>query len=315
MLAVGALFVDLLSGPTGRKIGGALQPFVERPHTIHLSAADLAPLLLALLRDVGQALALPVLLFLAAALGGGLSQNGLVISTEPLQLKPGRLSPVAGLKRLVSARALIEFLKGVLKLVLVGALATLVLWSSRGALFGANQLDAAGLLVLLGQLAVRLLAAVAALVGVLALADMLYQRFEHRKQLRMSRRDLQDEFKQTEGDPQLKARLKSLRAQRARQRMMAEVPKSTVVITNPEHVAVALRYDGAMAAPEVVAKGRGDLAQRIRMVAREHRVPVVENPPLARALHTSVRIGETIPPVHYQAVAEIIGFVLRQRAR
>lgn len=316
MLAAGALFVGLLGGPAGREISAVLQPFIEHPHTIRLTATDFAPIMGAVLVDVGLALVLPVLLFLAAALGGGLIQNGPVISREPLQPKLDRLSPIQGAKRLASAKSLIEFLKGLLKLSLVGVLAALVLWSGRSALLGAHQLDASALLVLLGQIAVRLLGAIAALIGLLALVDMLYQRFEHRKQLRMSRRDLQDEFKQTEGDPQLKARLRSLRAERARRRMMAEVPRSTVVITNPEHVAVALRYEsGAMTVPEVVAKGRGELAQRIRHVAREHRVPIVENPPLARALHAAVRIGDTIPPAHYRAVAEIIGFVLRQRTR
>jgi flagellar biosynthetic protein FlhB len=142
-----------------------------------------------------------------------------------------------------------------------------------------------------------------------------YQRFEHRKRLRMSRRDLQDEFKQTEGDPQLKARLRSLRMERARRRMMAAVPDATVVVTNPTHYAVALSYENErMAAPRVVAKGTDEVALRIRRVAREHGVPVVENPPLARVLHAAVDLDGEVPPAHYRAVAEIIGRVMRVRA-
>ena len=131
----------------------------------------------------------------------------------------------------------------------------------------------------------------------------------------MSRRELQDEFKQTEGDPFLKARLKSLRLERARRRMMAEVPKATVVVTNPTHVAVALRYDATMAAPRLVAKGIGALAERIRASARAHGVPVVRNPPLARALHGAVELGAEVPPAQYRAVAEVIGYVLRAKRR
>ena len=131
----------------------------------------------------------------------------------------------------------------------------------------------------------------------------------------MSRRDLQDEFKQTEGDPVVKARLRSLCMERARRRMMAEVPSATVVITNPTHVAVALRYEPpAMTAPRLVAKGVGPLAERIREIARAHRVPLVENPPLARALHGAVELDAEVPPAHYRAVAEVIGYVLQRRA-
>jgi flagellar biosynthetic protein FlhB len=145
--------------------------------------------------------------------------------------------------------------------------------------------------------------------------DSAYQRFERHKQLRMSRRELQDEFKQTEGDPLLKARLKSLRMERARRRMVAEVPKATVVVTNPSHVAVALRYEADMTAPRLVAKGTGGLAERIRAVARDHGVPIVRNPPLARALHGAVELGAEVPPAHYRAVAEVIGYVLRLKGR
>ena len=131
----------------------------------------------------------------------------------------------------------------------------------------------------------------------------------------MSRHDLQDAFKQTEGDPFLKARLKSLRMERARRRMMAEVPKATVVVTNPSHVAVALRYDATMAAPRLVAKGIGALAERIRAIAHDHGVPIVRNPPLARALHGAVELGVEVPAAHYRAVAEVIGYVLRLKRR
>jgi flagellar biosynthetic protein FlhB len=140
-------------------------------------------------------------------------------------------------------------------------------------------------------------------------------RFSWMRRLRMSKQELKDEMKEQDGNPEIKAKLRQLRAQRLRKRMMAEVPKATVVIANPTHFAVALRYETGQAAPICVAKGVDELALRIRSVAEEHQVPVVENPPLARALHASVEIDDEIPVEHYKAVAEVIGFVLRLKRR
>ncbi len=312
MLGAGALLVGVLAPAIAGDLGQALRRLLERPQ--EFAPAELHRAMAALLGEVGGALLSGALLLVGAALASGLLQNGLIVSTEPLAPKLERISPLAGAKRLFSLRSLIEFGKGVLKIALVAATAVLLLWPARARILTAAGLDAGALLGLLRDLALRLLAGVALLVGLIALLDVLYQRFEHRKQLRMSRRDLQDEFKQTEGDPFIKARLRSLRQERARRRMMAEVPKATVVVTNPTHVAVALRYEGpAMAAPTVVAKGLGTLAERIRTVARAHAVPVIQNPPLARALHEGVELGAEVPPAHYRAVAEVIGYVLRLR--
>ncbi len=315
MLGAGALLVGILAPSVAGDLGAALRRLLERPQEIGLGPAELQRVAATLLGEVGGALMLGALLLVGAALASGLIQNGLIISAEPLVPKLERVSPMAGAKRLFSLRSLIEFGKGVVKIAVVGAAGVALLWPAAPRILTAAGLDAAALLGLLRDLALRLLAGIALLVGLIALFDVLYQRFEHRKQLRMSRRDLQDEFKQTEGDPFIKARLRNLRMERARRRMMAEVPKATVVVTNPTHVAVALRYDGdAMAAPKVVAKGLGSLAERIRTVARAHAVPVIQNPPLARALHAGVELGAEVPPAHYRAVAEVIGYVLRLRA-
>jgi len=242
-------------------------------------------------------------------------QHGPIWSAAPLAPKLERISPAAGAKRLFALRSLVEFAKGVLKIVLVGAAAVVLLWPATPRILGAIGLEAGPLLALLHALALRLLVGIAALAALIAVLDSLYQRFERHKQLRMSRRDLQDEFKQTEGDPLLKARLKSLRMERARRRMMAEVPKATVVVTNPSHVAVALRYDATMAAPRLVAKGIGALAERIRAIARDHGVPIVRNPPLARALYGAVELGVEVPAAHCRAIAEVIGYLLRLKRR
>jgi flagellar biosynthetic protein FlhB len=316
LLAAGALLVAMLAPALARDLATALRPFLASPHTIPIEPGALAHRLAALLGEVARALLPAAALFVGAVLAAGLVQNGPVLSAETLVPKLERISPMAGARRVFSLRSLIEFTKGLLKIALVGTTAVGLLWPTGASLVMAAELEPGPLLGLLRDLALRLLVGVAAMTALIALLDTLYQRFEHRRQLRMSRRDLQDEFRQIEGDPVVSARLKSLRMERARRRMMAEVPNATVVVTNPTHVAVALRYDGqSMSAPQVVAKGLGTLAERIRAVAREHRVPVVENPPLARALHGAVELGAEVPPAHYRAVAEVIGYVLRLRAR
>ena len=316
ILGGGALLIGLLAPAAAGDIVAALRPLLAEAHAIETGPDALGPLLTTLLGELGWALLFAAVLLIGAALAGGLIQNGLILSAAPLAPKLERISPLAGVKRLFSLRSLVEFGKGLGKIALIGVAGTALLWPDRATVVEAAELELGALLAVLHDLAFRLLGGVTLLVGLIALLDVLYQRFEHRKQLRMSRRDLQDEFKQTEGDPYIKARLKSLRLERARRRMMAEVPRATVVVTNPTHVAVALRYDAlSMAAPQLVAKGIGPLAERIRAVAREHGVPLIENPPLARALHAGVELGAAVPPAHYRAVAEVIGYVLRQRAR
>jgi flagellar biosynthesis protein FlhB len=312
ILGAGALLVGLLAPALAGQVATALRPLIERPHSFALTPGDLDRLLAALLGELGLALLLAAGLLFGTALASGLIQNGPILSPAPLAPKLERISPLAGARRLLSLRSLVEFGKGIAKMILVAAAGVALLWPARSTIVEAAGLEIGAVLAVLHDLALRLLAGVAILVGLIALLDGFYQRFEHRKQLRMSRRELRDEFKQTEGDPFLKARLKGQRMERARRRMMAAVPDATVVITNPTHYAVALRYQRVqMAAPQLVAKGVDSVAQRIRELAREHHVPVIENPPLARALHGGVELGAEIPQVHYQAVAEVIGHVMR----
>lgn len=281
----------------------------------HLAAADPAMLggrLVDALLDAGLALALPLGAAMILAAAASVAQHGLVWSPKALAPQFSRVSPLAGAKRLFSSASLAEFVRGLVKLTGVAAIAYVVGRDEAMTILASAELDAAGLLALTAHLAKRLLVAVAAFVAVLAVLDYLWQRHAFMKQMRMSRQEVLDEHKHSEGDPVIKQRLRSLRMARARRRMMAEVPKATVVITNPTHFAVALRYDPAEApAPVVVAKGADRIALKIREAAKAHGVPLVENPPLARLLHAAVDIGQPIPPAQYQAVAEIIGYVLR----
>ena len=316
VLGAAALLLAALAPTVAGGIAATLEPLLAHPHAIATDPEHLRRVVVELLTSLGVALLLALVLLLVAAAAGGVVQNGFLFSTEPLLPKLERISPRAGFKRLFSLRSLVEFAKGVLKIAAVGAVGTAVLWPAWPEILLAVELEAAGLLAHARVLAVRLLVGIAVPVILIALLDLAHQRHDHRKRLRMTRRELREEFKQTEGDPMIRSRLRALRQERARRRMMAEVPKATVVVANPTHVAVALGYDAAaMAPPRVVAKGADSLARRIREVAEEHGVPVVENPPLARALHAAVELGQEIPPAHYRAVAEVIGYVLRLRGQ
>jgi flagellar biosynthetic protein FlhB len=188
---------------------------------------------------------------------------------------------------------------------------TVILWPKRHQLDGLVTMDPAVVLILTRTLSLDVLGAVVAVLAIIAAADYLFQYRQWHERQKMSLRELKEEFKQTEGDPHIKAKIRQLRVERMKKRMMADVPKASVIITNPTHYAVALQYDRGMNAPLCVAKGLDNIALKIREVAAEHDIPIVENPPLARALHATVEIDEEVPPEHYKAVAEVIGYVMR----
>lgn len=299
------------------KLTVAFLPLVENPGDILLtSPQDAHHLLAGLLGEVAIIL-LPALgLLLAAGFLGAVGQGTIVVSAERIQPKLNRLSPLAGFKRLFSLRNLVEFLKGLAKVAATTAAFLLVVGPAVRQAEAMALSDAATLPVMLVDVTVKLLLAVLAVSIVIAVLDVLWQRLSWRKQQRMSMQELKEEFRQSEGDPHLKAKIKQLRRDRARNRMFAEIPTATVVITNPTHFAVALRYDLAKApAPICVAKGMDMVAARIRETATKNNVPIVENPPLARTLHKAVEIGEEVQPEHYVAVAELISYVLNLKAK
>src|SRR5262245_5536406 len=261
--------------------------------------------------EVIAAVALPLLVLVLAAISGNMIQHRLVWSTEPLTPKLSKISPLAGFKRLFSKQALVNFIKGLCKLALIGAIMVALLWPERFRLDALVRIDPAATLAITQSLALQMLGAVVAVLALIAAADYFFQYRQWLERQEMSIRQLKEEFKQTEGDPTIKAKIRQIRQTRMRKRMIAAVPTASVVITNPTHFAVALKYDRGMNAPVCVAKGFDALARKIREVATEHSIPVVENPPLARALHGAVEIDQEIPPEHYQAVAEVIGYVMR----
>jgi flagellar biosynthetic protein FlhB len=257
------------------------------------------------------AVAIPFLLLLLAAIGGNAIQHRLVWSAEALMPKLSKVSPIGGAKRLFSKQSLANFVKGLAKLFVVGAVATALLWPARKRLEGLVATDPAAIAPLTRALSLQLFGGVVAILAVIAAVDYLFQYRQWHERQKMSLREVRDEFKESEGDPKIKAKVRQIRAQRMRRRMMAAVPSATVVITNPTHFAVALQWERGMSAPICVAKGQDRIALKMREVAAENNVPVIENPPLARTLHATVEIDEEIPAEHYKAVAEVISYVMR----
>jgi flagellar biosynthetic protein FlhB len=243
------------------------------------------------------------------------AQGGLRPATGLLKPKLSRLNPMAGFKRTFGARSLWETAKAVLKTAVLG----LVLYSSihrlTPALMAPGTMPLEALLATVGGAALTLVRSAAAAGLVMAAADYVVVRRRTNKQLRMTRQEVKEEHKHAEGDPQLRAAIRSRQLAMSRNRMMADLAKADVVVVNPTHVAVALRYDPARGAPRVVAKGAGAVAARIRAVATEHRIPMVQDIPLARALHKACDLGQEIPPDLYTAVAKVLAFVLTLRAR
>jgi flagellar biosynthesis protein FlhB len=311
VIAGGTLVLMTFSGGMASGITTTLRGLIANSYAIRVEGRSFLNISEKLGFEVIAAMALPLLLLMLAALVGNIIQHRLVWSTESLMPKFSKISPAAGLKRMFSKEALVNFVKGLLKIVLLGAIMAALLWPERFRVDALVRMDPSLLLSITQVLTVKVLGAVVAVLAVIAAADYLFQYRQWFERQKMSFRELKDEFKQTEGNPEVKAKIRQIRHARSRKRMMAAMPTASVVITNPTHFAVALRYERGMNAPICVAKGADLIARKIREVAGEHNIPIVENPPLARALHATIEIDQEVPAEHYQAVAEIIGYVMR----
>jgi flagellar biosynthetic protein FlhB len=255
-------------------------------------------------------------ILVAAAILGVMGQTGPFMSLDLIQPDIARLSPMKGIKRLFSVNSFVELGKSMGKMLLMGTVVFYTLYpvaENMKDFTGRSLIDA---MAYLHQQAVHLIVMMLIVFTGIAASDLVYQRFQYAKNLRMTKTEVKDEFKQQEGDPMIKNRLRQMRAEKARKRMMAQVPKADVIITNPTHYAVAMQYDNKkMGAPLVIAKGIDQVAERIRAVGDEHNIPLVSNPPLARALYDTVDIDEEIPTQHYRAVAEIISYIYKLKKK
>jgi flagellar biosynthetic protein FlhB len=313
IIAGATLILLSFSGSMGSGLTGTLRGLMANAHQIPMDGRGLQRAMAQLTLEVVAGFAVPVLLLALAAIAGNMIQHRLVWSGESLKPKLSKISLAGGAKRLFSKIALANFVKGLVKLTLIGAIMTGLLWPKRYELIGLVAMDPAAVLMVTRSLSLEILGTVVAVLAIVAAADYLFQYRQWHERQKMSLRELKEEFKQTEGDPAIKAKIRQLRQARSRNRMMAAVPTASVIITNPTHYAIALQYDRGMNAPVCVAKGVDLIALKIREVAAAHDIPVVENPPLARALHGTVEIDEEIPAEHYRAVAEVIGYVMKLR--
>jgi flagellar biosynthetic protein FlhB len=313
VIAGATLVLMAFSGGMSSELTTTMRGLIANAHNISMDGPALPRLFEKIGVELIAAVAIPFLLLMLAALGGNLIQHRLVWSLEVLAPKLSKISPAAGFKRLFSMQALANFAKGLVKLVLIGSVLTALMWPERARIMALERADPVAVLPLAQSLALKLLGAVVAIMAVVAIADYLFQYRQWYEKQKMSLRELKEEFRQSEGDPVIRGKMRQVRQSRQRRRMIANVPKATVIITNPTHYSIALQYERGMDAPVCVAKGVDAVALKIREVAAEHAIPVVENPPLARALHATVEVDQPIPIEHYKAVAEVIGYVMRLR--
>jgi flagellar biosynthetic protein FlhB len=311
MLAAGALSLSMFGASGSADLTGSLRGIFEHAHDIRLDGGHMMVFSRTIFMAAMTAAAMPLIFLMVAGVLGNLIQHMPLWTTEPLAPKFSKISPMAGFGRIFSKQSLVTFLKGLVKIGIIGAVLTTVLWPERDRFALTVQMDIARLGGFILEESVKVFVATVSVLAVLALGDWLYQRHTWYQKLRMSVQELKEEYKQQEGNPEIKARIRQLRHERSRRRMMAAVPTATVVITNPTHFAVALKYETGMSAPICVAKGMDAVALRIRGLAEESGVPLVENPPLARTLYANVEIDGVIPDEHYRAVAEVIGYVYR----
>lgn len=311
----GALAVAMAGNSLASHVAEALRVFIASPQDIPMDRDHLRNITLHLGMVIFGALAMPLGLLVAFAVAGNLVQHKPVFSAKNMKPSFSKLSIIKGAERVFGVKSVMNFAKSLIKFVVVGGVMVSVVWPERERLALMMTWDVSLLLPFVREMALKMFAGVIAVMTILAALDYLFERMQWMKKQRMTVQEIKDEHKQAEGDPKIKGRLRQLRIERSRRRMMQEVPKASVVIMNPTHYAVALRYEKGMGAPICVAKGVDGLALRIRALAEESDVPVVVNPPLARALHASVELDQEVPPEHYKAVAEVIGYVMRLRAK
>ncbi len=261
---------------------------------------------------------LPVLLIvLFGALVSNVAQVGFMVAKKALVPDFNKISPLGGLKKLFSLRSIVELIKGILKITILAIVSYSVITKHQDSFVFLAFKSASEIMAALGAILIELTFKITLALLVMAAADYAYQKYEHEKSLKMSKQDVKDDNKQSEGNPEVKGKIKSLQMQQARSRMMQDIPEASVVVTNPTHIAVALKYEpkSSSDAPKIIAMGKNKLAERIKEIARENEVPVIENKPLARSLFKSCEIGMEIPAEFYQAVAEILSVVYQSDSK
>ncbi len=316
MICAGTILIMSLSGTMCYQLKDAMVIYIEQAHALPPIPDGIGIVLGGAVKKVALIMLLPFLLLLIAAFVGPFLQVGPLFAPEVIKPNINKISIFTGFSRLFSLRSLVEFAKGLLKLAIVGTVAFIIIYPYFDKFEHMIDMPFIAVMIELKFLVVRMLVGILIVLAVIAGIDLIYQRYEYNKKMRMSRQEVRDEYKQSEGDPHIKAKLRQLRAERARKRMMKAVPTADVVITNPTHFSIALKYDPEEnPAPVVVAKGIDEVALRIREVAKENDIVLYEDKPLARALYDAVEIDDTIPLEYFKAVAEVISYVFKLKGK
>lgn len=312
LLLGGTLAIAMFAKSAAHDLMGLFRNFLAQPDQIAVDPGALQRLMGHLMIKLATIIG-PILgLLMASGVIANVVQHKPTFSTEKLKPNFSKISPLAGFKRMFGIEGLMTLVKGLIKIAIVGTAIWTQLWPERNTLESMLTQSPDAIASDMNHLWFKLMFATLAALVVIAGGDYFLQHFQFIKRNRMSKQEVKEEYRQTEGDPHIKGKLKQLRMEKAKKRMIAEVPKATVVITNPTHYAVALKYEsGKTQAPICVAKGVDAIALRIREKAKEHEVPIVENPPLARALYATVEVDEAIPVEHFKAVAQVIGYVMK----
>ncbi len=316
MLCAGTLVILTMGPSMMTELMNVLRSYIGEAHEFPEMPGGMRFAVVEALWEIFKIMGMPLLFLVAAAIAGPLLQVGPMFAPDIISMDLSKISPSKGFSRLFSMKSIIEFVKGILKLGIVSVVGFIIMKPYFNTLDHMVGLPIPAALDETKILMTKLMVGILVVLFIVALADLMYQRYEHMQKMRMSKQEVKDEYRQSEGDPMVKAKLRQLRQQKAQQRMMQNVPTADVVITNPTHYSIALKYDPDInEAPIVVAKGVDELALRIRETAREHNVIILPNPPLARILFDNVEVDEAVPAEHYKAVAEIISYVFRLKGK
>ncbi len=313
LMFIAMLFVVWLVFPLMMKWFYAFSvKFIEDPQNIPTDYKHIRLLLVNAVLAMLKIMAIPFAIFIVFGIAASIAQTGFIYAPKKLEPNWNKLNIFAALPNFINMKKIVESFKGIVKISVIGFIAVLVVRPYLGKVELLPTMETMAVLRFIHKIVILLIFTVVIAVLVIAVADYVYQRYTHLKKLRMTKQEVKDEYKQMEGDPMVKSRIRQVRMERARHRMMENVPRADVVIVNPTHYAVALEYKmEEMDTPVVVAKGIDFIALKIRELAEEHDIPVVETPPLARALFAGVEIDQAIPPEHFKAVAEVIGYVMQ----
>ncbi|HBN21936.1 MAG TPA: flagellar biosynthesis protein FlhB [Holosporales bacterium] len=310
MLLALALILTYVFPSSFKRLALFMQYYFEHASQIPVNSGSMIDVTTSSLKNLGSIFALPILFLIIAAIASGLVQTRGMVSLKGMKPKLSKVSPGAGVKRLFGSKALVEFFKNVIKLAIIISIAYMVMRPEFDHLHTLPQLSALGILEELSEVFLKLLIVVISVITVVAALDYGYQKYKFIQDLKMSKKEIKDEYKELVGDPHIKGKLRQLREERARSRMMQDVPQATVIMTNPTHYAVALRYDlDAMDTPILLAKGSDLIALKIKETGEENDIPIIENPPLTRAIYANVQIGEEIPAQYFEAVARVIRYI------